>query len=109
MGDFRQIAPVITNGDRMDIVNASIITSYLWTKFKVVNLSINLRLAQQNHEHNTRKQREYADFILAIGEGYPLNINADLQYEDLDSGEQTYVISHIPYILEEECAIIYIP
>jgi len=34
MGDFRQIAPVITNGDRQQIVNASIKSSVLWKNLK---------------------------------------------------------------------------
>ena len=108
MGDFRQIAPVITNGERADIVNVSIITSYLWAKFTILNLSINMRLAHQNNEHDALQQRKYAEFILAIGEGYHLNINADLQDENLESGEQTYIISNIPYLLEEQHAINYI-
>jgi len=36
MGDFRQIAPVIKNGDRQDIFNACIKTSYLWPHFKIL-------------------------------------------------------------------------
>nr|GEZ82120.1 DNA helicase PIF1, ATP-dependent [Tanacetum cinerariifolium] len=31
-GDFRQILPVITNGGRQDVVNATINSSYLWEK-----------------------------------------------------------------------------
>jgi len=76
MGDFRQIAPVISNGDRVDIVNASIKTSYLWSKFTVLSLSINMRLTQQITEYDTRMQKQYADLILAIGEGYHLNKDA---------------------------------
>ena len=108
MGDFRQIAPVISNGDRNDIVNASIKTSYLWTKFTVLNLSINMRLSHQSsNELDTQLQKQYADFILAIGEGNHLNTNADLQDEDTKSGTQTYVLSNVPYLLDES-AINYI-
>jgi hypothetical protein len=109
MGDFRQIAPVITNGDRTDVVNASIKSSYLWSKFKILHLTTNMRLSQQEqHDNHVNLQKQYADFILAIGEGYHLNKNADLQDEDVTTGEQTYLISNIPYILKEENAIEYI-
>ncbi|KAI3695198.1 hypothetical protein L1987_78188 [Smallanthus sonchifolius] len=33
-GDFRQILPVIPNGSRQDIVNASLSSSYIWVKCK---------------------------------------------------------------------------
>jgi len=108
MGDFRQIAPVVTNGDRKDIVNASIKASHLWSQFSIFNLTINMRLSQQLDENENNLQRKYADFILAIGEGYHLNQDADLQDENQTTGEQTYVISNIPYILKEENAINYI-
>jgi len=108
MGDFRQIAPVITNGDRTDIVNASIKSSYLWAKFVVLNLTINMRLFQHVNDNENQLQQQYANFILAIGEGYHLNKDADLQDENLMTGEQTYIISNIPYILEDHHAIHYI-
>jgi len=43
-GDFRQIAPVVQNGSRLQIVNASIVSSSLWQKYEVRNLTINMRL-----------------------------------------------------------------
>jgi len=106
MGDFRQIAPIIKNGDRHEIVNASIKTSHLWSQFTVVHLTINISLAQTNY--NDDRQKEYADLILAIGEGWHLNKDADMQSWDKITGEQTYVLSNIPYIIDEESAIKYI-
>jgi len=58
IGDFRQIAPVISNGDRVDTVNASIKTSYLWSKFTDLNLSVNMRLVQQSNENVALLQKE---------------------------------------------------
>jgi len=105
MGDFRQIAPVIKNGDRLDIVNASIITSYLWPNFTKLRLTINMRLNQHENEQEKNLQKNYADLILAIGEGYHLHKDADLQKENNTLGEQTYAISNINYVLMEEEAI----
>jgi len=105
MGDFRQIAPVIKNGDRLDIVNASIITSYLWPNFTKLRLTINMRLNQHENEQEKNLQKNYADLILAIGEGYHLHKDADLQSENNTLGEQTYAISNINYVLMEEEAI----
>ena len=44
MGDFRQIAPVVPNGDRHATVDASIKSSPLWRLFTVLNLTIHMRL-----------------------------------------------------------------
>ncbi|XP_022014851.1 uncharacterized protein LOC110914362 [Helianthus annuus] len=45
-GDFRQILPVVPNGSRRDIVNASITSSYIWKEIKA-----------------------FADWLLDLGEG----------------------------------------
>lgn len=37
-GDFRQILPVIENGDRQDIVSACINRSYIWDTIKLFTL-----------------------------------------------------------------------
>ncbi|XP_022041030.1 uncharacterized protein LOC110943601 [Helianthus annuus] len=48
-GDFRQILPVIPNGGRQEIVNASLCSSYLWRKFEEIN--------------------NFAKWLLDVGEG----------------------------------------
>lgn len=106
MGDFRQIAPIINNGDRQEIVNASIKMSRLWPQFTILHLTVNMRLI--NSQDNYNKQKEYADLILAIGEGCHLNKDADLLSWDSLTGKQSYVISTIPYILTEESGIDFI-
>ena len=105
MGDFRQIAPVITNGSRQEIVNASIKSSSLWTKFTILQLNINMRLIQNND--NSEEQRQYGELLLAIGEGEN-NFDADMQEWDKQSGKQLFVISNLPFIHTEEVAIHFI-
>lgn len=58
-GDFRQIAPVVRNATRAEIVGASIRTSPLWNRFEIFSLTRPLR---------TRDDPEFADWTLAIGE-----------------------------------------
>ena len=45
-GDFRQTCPVIPNGSREDIVDASIRSSYLWPTFQIYRLTIPIRQAE---------------------------------------------------------------
>ena len=106
MGDFRQIAPIINNGDRQEIVNASIKMSLLWSHFKIMHLTINMRLLQS--DQNNTEQKQYADLILAIGEGYHLNPHADMQSWDKNIGQQSYVLSKIPYLLSEDDSVNFI-
>ncbi|XP_076919101.1 uncharacterized protein LOC143579781 [Bidens hawaiensis] len=42
--DFRQILPVVQNRSRSDIVNASLSSSHIWSKCKVLRLTKNMRL-----------------------------------------------------------------
>ena len=44
-GDFRQTCPVIPNGSREDIIEASIRSSYLWRAFQVYKFNIPIRQA----------------------------------------------------------------
>ncbi|CAH9127716.1 unnamed protein product, partial [Cuscuta epithymum] len=47
-GDFRQVLPVIPQGSRQDVVNATINSSYLWGECTVLRLTKNMRLQNVN-------------------------------------------------------------
>ena len=76
---FRQIAPVVQNGKRIQVVQVSIISSMYWKDFKSYNLTkkmtvlgitenAKIDLTEQQHLLlNNRKY--YGDKILKIGEG----------------------------------------
>ncbi|GJW38058.1 DNA helicase PIF1, ATP-dependent [Tanacetum coccineum] len=66
-GDFRQILPVITNGDRHDVVNATINSSYLWKKCTVLRLTVNIRLGSGSTKSKKKEIQEFSDWILEIG------------------------------------------
>ncbi|XP_076920154.1 uncharacterized protein LOC143581216 [Bidens hawaiensis] len=46
-GDFRQILPVVTNGSRHQLVNASLSSSYIWKYCKVLKLTKNMRIIKR--------------------------------------------------------------
>jgi len=69
-GDLRQILPVIENGTRTQIINASIIKSYLWQYCQVFKLTINMRL--QNgclNNEQCNDMRSFGEWLLQLGEG----------------------------------------
>ncbi|KAI3956795.1 hypothetical protein MKW92_017597 [Papaver armeniacum] len=69
-GDFRQILPVVTKGSREQIVDASISRSTLWDKFKIFELTRNMRLS--NSDANAAEQQkigEFAKWVLDVGDG----------------------------------------
>ena len=68
-GDFRQILPVIPNGSRQDVVHASINSSYLWEHCTVMRLTVNMRLSAGTNIEEKREIKEFADWILDIGNG----------------------------------------
>ncbi|KAF1872414.1 hypothetical protein Lal_00016712, partial [Lupinus albus] len=65
-GDFRQILPVIPRGCRSDIVHATINSSYLWHHCRILNLTKNMRL---KNDDNATKIREFSEWILKVGDG----------------------------------------
>ncbi|KAF7810574.1 ATP-dependent DNA helicase PIF1 [Senna tora] len=63
-GDFPQILPVICRRSREDIV----LSSFLWDSCKVFTLTKNMRLRNGNTESENNEIREFADWILKIGD-----------------------------------------
>ncbi|XP_071714847.1 uncharacterized protein [Rutidosis leptorrhynchoides] len=68
-GDFRQILPVIQRGTRSEIVHASLHSSDLWRHCKVLKLTKNMRLRTDMNDTDQQQIRDFADWILKIGEG----------------------------------------
>ena len=64
-GDFRQCLPVVQGASRAGIVSHSINQSPLWNNFKVLKLSVNMRV---NASGNSKLQ-EFDDWTLKIGNG----------------------------------------
>jgi hypothetical protein len=69
-GDFRQILPVVPRGTRGQIVSACLKRSPLWRHIRRLPLTINMRLLSPQMSPEERlRQEEFANLILAIGEG----------------------------------------
>ncbi|XP_071714697.1 uncharacterized protein [Rutidosis leptorrhynchoides] len=84
-GDFRQILPVIQRGTRSEIVDASIHSSYLWRKCKVMKLTKNMRLRCDSNDSEMKEIADFAEWILKIGEGKINTLNdgeADIDFSD---------------------------
>ncbi|KAL6531976.1 hypothetical protein OROGR_013946 [Orobanche gracilis] len=68
-GDFRQILPVVPKGTRHDIVHASISSSRLWSSCEVLRLTKNMRLQSGSSRSEVEETKEFAEWILKVGDG----------------------------------------
>ncbi|XP_022028245.1 uncharacterized protein LOC110929395 [Helianthus annuus] len=68
-GDIRQILPVVQNGSRQEIVNASLCLSHIWSSCKVLKLTTNMRLSVGSSSSNIEEINEFGKWLLEIGEG----------------------------------------
>ena len=68
-GDFRQILPVVIKGSREDIVGSCLRRSTLWTHIKLMTLKINMRLFRTENQPDAVEQKEFAEWLLEVGEG----------------------------------------
>ncbi|XP_035838928.1 uncharacterized protein LOC110907105 [Helianthus annuus] len=68
-GDFRQILSVVPNGGRQEIVNASLCSSYLWRKCKLLTLTRNMRLTVGRPTFEVEEINNFAKWLLDVGEG----------------------------------------
>nr|GEY70252.1 DNA helicase [Tanacetum cinerariifolium] len=68
--DFRQTLPVKKKSSKIEIVDASITSSYLWPCFKTYTLKENMRLTQPHMtEHEKEQKKTFSDWLLNIGDG----------------------------------------
>ncbi|KAI3812851.1 hypothetical protein L1987_17564 [Smallanthus sonchifolius] len=68
-GDFRQILLVVPNGSRQEIVNASLVSSYIWSKCKMLTLTKNMRLTVGSQTSNIEQTNNFVKWLLDLGEG----------------------------------------
>ena len=69
-GDPKQILPVIENGSKSQIINASIFRSYLWKDVTVIHLFENMRLKKLDpYDDEYKDLQSFNDWILSIGNG----------------------------------------
>ena len=59
-GDFRQVLPVVSRATKEEVINASLVMSYLWPSFIKIQLSENMR---------ARFDQTFSDFLLRIEDG----------------------------------------
>ncbi|KAI3745922.1 hypothetical protein L6452_08334 [Arctium lappa] len=74
-GDFRQILPIIPHSSRQDIVNASLSSSYIWEKCKVLRLNKNMRLTVDSQASDIEQTRIFRNWLLDLGEGKVGSVN----------------------------------
>jgi len=67
-GDFRQILPVIPRGNRSDIINAIINSSYLWHSCEILSLTRNTHLQSNVQSIDEQETAAFAKWILDIGD-----------------------------------------
>ncbi|XP_064635788.1 ATP-dependent DNA helicase pif1-like [Lineus longissimus] len=73
-GDFRQILPVVKNGTRANVTDATLIKSHLWNNVKVLHLHTNMRAKLSND----KEAEMFASMLMSIGNGqYPITTEPD--------------------------------
>ena len=64
-GDWRQILPVVRRGTRASIIGSCLKRSYLWNEFKVLHLTINMRVQLCGNASD----KMFAQWLLDVGDG----------------------------------------
>lgn len=70
-GDFQQIPPVVEHGAKPQIINASLISSPIWRKLKLLQLRINMRVG--------RDEQEWTRWLTQTGHGRNLDDSGRVQ------------------------------
>ena len=67
-GDFRQVLPVVPRAEKEEIINTSLVTSYLWPSLIKIKLTQNMR---------ARLDPVFSNYLLNIGNGIEPENNDD--------------------------------
>ncbi|XP_021991125.1 ATP-dependent DNA helicase pif1-like [Helianthus annuus] len=84
-GDFRQILLIIPKGTRSMIVNSSLNFSYIWQDCQLLKLTKNMRLKVGTKASNLQETKEFAEWILRLGDGLlgdPNNGEVEIEIPD---------------------------
>ncbi|XP_071718258.1 uncharacterized protein [Rutidosis leptorrhynchoides] len=69
-GDFRQTLPVEKHGNKAEIIDASIVSSKLWSHFKLFKLTENMRLSKPGMTETEKEMiSNFSSWLLDIGNG----------------------------------------
>jgi hypothetical protein len=71
-GDFLQILPIVPNGSRADVVNASFRKSYLWNTIQILKLRTNMRL------QHSPEDASFSEWLLEVGHGRNVDENGHI-------------------------------
>uniref|UniRef100_A0A6N2NKL1 ATP-dependent DNA helicase n=1 Tax=Salix viminalis TaxID=40686 RepID=A0A6N2NKL1_SALVM len=97
-GDFRQILPVIPDGTKEQITNASLTSSSLWPKFIVLTLTENMHLSTDGLSSEEKAEiTEFSEWILNVGNGQLSNLAS------LDESDDSFVTIPFDLLLENSC------
>ncbi|XP_078449987.1 ATP-dependent DNA helicase Pif1-like [Lampetra planeri] len=68
-GDFRQILPVVKKKTPADTVDACFKSSDLWSHFKQVHLTVNMKVQCAENQESAAELAAFSEFLLEVGEG----------------------------------------
>ena len=108
-GDFRQILPVVRKATKNQIVGAAVNSSKIWKNCKVLRLTTNMRLSASSNSTNRDEIKEFADWVLSIGDGnssadengeIEIDIPEDLLIQDCEDPIQALIDFAYPDLLQ---------
>ncbi|KAE8992119.1 hypothetical protein PR001_g21028 [Phytophthora rubi] len=68
-GDFHQILPVVVRGTPAETIDACLKSSSLWSHFKQLHLTENMRVQSAKSESTAAELAAFSEFLLKVGEG----------------------------------------
>jgi ATP-dependent DNA helicase PIF1 len=89
-GDWRQLPPVVRHGSRGATVNATFKMSSLWDVFRVLTMTINMRVQLLGRESEAGQQvQSFASWLLDVGSGRQSHVQCppgmQLPFEDRET------------------------
>jgi hypothetical protein len=97
MGDWKQILPVVSRGDKTEVLDACMFSSPLWQKFEKLSLTVNMRLRGVQIGSNVDAQVKYAAMIKALAHNENCVGMTDIVFENSDGDRKEFAFPSIPY------------
>jgi hypothetical protein len=95
MGDWKQILPVVSRGDKSEVLDSCMFSSPLWERFDKMALEKNMRLSSAASDEEAQAKQNYASMIKNLAANENMVHYSDITFEHNNGESKDFVFLHV--------------
>jgi hypothetical protein len=102
MGDWKQILPVVSRGDKSEVLDSCMFSSPLWERFEKLTLETNMRLSGAASDEDAQTKQNYATMIKNLAANENTIHYSDITFEHNNGERKDFVFLHVSVFNEDD-------